>query len=295
MSRAPLSLGPSGMTISPLPGVDTGTITEALRNAARSAENERGKGGLPVERFNNYQRWATEHADRLSGLMRAPDVDKLITTRRYWLLQSIDPTAHGDIGQLVDAELTGRIRDFDQALLQLDRHQHRWAARRGLVIVPDTNVFLHHDEYFDTLPWKTLVQGGISAGVHLVIPMLIVEELDRAKTKAKNITVNDRNLEAQRTRARLTLRKLDEIFSGDPIPAQPLVVGTPDLSIELLFDDLQHERLTDNDAEIIDRARALQDLHRPPGSHRHLRHSDVVQGPSCRRERHETRRRPVDA
>ena len=87
------------------------------------------------------------------------------------------------------------------------------------------------------------------------MPLPVVDELDRLK----------RDNQA-RSRARTALKALDEVFRNvtSERPMGRLRDGSsPGLgpvTMELLFDPPDHERLPDNDAEIVDRALAVQIL-----------------------------------
>ena len=80
-----------------------------------------------------------------------------------------------------------------------------------------------------------------------MIPILVVDELDRTKR------------DAARTKARLALRELDRMFE-DPDRAVPLNEADDRTFVHLLMDDPAHRRLPEPDAELVDRVRALGDL-----------------------------------
>lgn len=145
------------MLIRPLPGVTGALLLDALRLAQNSVEGVRGSGGTAIERFNAYQKWANEEARRLGRLLRPRDLDSLVTTPRYWTLQALDPATHGSLAAFIDLELDERLRVISETRDELERDLARWQAARGLVVVPDSNVLLHHDEYFDAIEWATVV------------------------------------------------------------------------------------------------------------------------------------------
>lgn len=250
------------MSIRPLPGVTGASLLDALRLTENSLQNVRGTGGSAIERFNAYQRWANEEARRLGQILRPAGLDHLVTTPRYWMLQSLDPTAHGSLASFIDLELDERLRVVSGARGELERDLARWQSARGLVVVADSNVFLHHDEYFDAIEWTKVVPAR-AEDVHLVIPLLVIDELDNQKRGTRNNKVSDVNPELVRTRARVTLRKLDDLFTN----TEWRVTLTPSVfpergafTVELLFDDPDHVRLSRADDELVDQARELQDL-----------------------------------
>lgn len=120
------------------------------------------------------------------------------------------------------------------------------------LIVPDTNIFLHQEQYFDELDWYEMVT--VAAEFRVMVPMAIVRELDKGKRAQPGKKVSDTNLESVRTRARVSSRRLRELFK-DPRQVQPFgKLGT----IELLLDPVGHKHLHDPDSEIIERAVALK-------------------------------------
>jgi hypothetical protein len=96
-----------------------------------------------------------------------------------------------------------------------------------------------------------------------VVPLLVVDELDRHKRKDRQTKVHPEGKETVSSRARVTLRHLEDLF-GDPSWVVTLhsdrFPAAPPVKAELLLDPLGHIRLPEPDAELIDRALALQDL-----------------------------------
>jgi hypothetical protein len=250
------------MLIRPLPGVTGTLLLDALRLTENSVESVRGSGGTAVDRFNAYQRWANEEARRLGRLLRPADLDSLVTTPRYWTLQALDPATHGSLAAFIDLELDERLRVISETREELERDLARWKSVRGLVVVPDSNVLLHHDEYFDAIDWTRVVPAR-AEDVHVVIPLLVIDELDNQKRGARNNKVSDVNPELVRTRARVTLRKFHDLFTSTNWRVTLKPSAFPEsgaVTVELLFDDPDHVRLSRADDELVDQARGLQDL-----------------------------------
>jgi len=88
------------------------------------------------------------------------------------------------------------------------------------------------------------------------VPIAVVRELDKKKVAAKNITVSDTNPEPQRTRARVTSRRLRDLIQNPDWTAKIV----PGVEIELLLDPLDHRPIDDTDTEIIERALAAKRL-----------------------------------
>jgi predicted ribonuclease YlaK len=118
-----------------------------------------------------------------------------------------------------------------------------------VIVIPDTNLLLHTTQYFDDLDWPTAL--AISASVRLVIPMVVVDQIDSLK----------RSRQPVRDRARLTANKIESLLGKTP--SERVVLrddGRIETTVEVLADPLDHERLADSDSEIVDRASYLRDL-----------------------------------
>lgn len=235
----------------PLPGAGADNVLEALRASELTAANIATGGRPGIERFNAYQRWATDTVRALSLLLRPADVDMLVATPRYWALQGIDPATHADVGGLVDLELAQRRTDLADAADALATAAACRRAHAGQLFVPDTNIYLHHPQTFDRIDWPALLSTG-SLGAHLVVPILVVDELDDSKRRDKTAA-----------RARHTLKLLEDLFPN-PHAIALLRPEAPPVRAEILLDPAGHRRLPDPDSELVDRARALRDLHDAP-------------------------------
>jgi predicted ribonuclease YlaK len=83
--------------------------------------------------------------------------------------------------------------------------------------------------------------------VRLVVPILVIEELDRVKSFDRG---DDRH------RARQALKELADRLGSDP--TRPVRVRAH-VTVEILIDDDWHERMPINDSEIIDQAREINE------------------------------------
>jgi hypothetical protein len=117
--------------------------------------------------------------------------------------------------------------------------------RPGVIIVPDTSAFLE-GEYFTDLDWQAL--AGTAEPVRLVVPVLVVEELDAHK----------RGRDRQRDRAVSVLRRLWEL--GGSAPEQVAVIPGRRVTVEVFLDGPWHARRPVNDDEIIERAVAAGEI-----------------------------------
>ena len=134
----------------------------------------------------------------------------------------------------------------------------KW-SRPGWFVVADTTVFCQADKL------EELDLGEILASrhepVHLLVPMVVVDELDGLKRS---------NKPKVRWRAQYTLAVLDRVLSGSSTSARLRdkdfsalnTGGIPrgEVTVEIVPDPPGHARLPINDDEIIDRALAIQSL-----------------------------------
>jgi hypothetical protein len=115
--------------------------------------------------------------------------------------------------------------------------------RPGVIVVPDTSAFLE-GEYFTDLDWQALAGAGKDP-VRLVVPVLVIEELDVLK----------RGRDRQRDRAVSTLRRLWEL--GGSHPERIARIPGRAVTVEVFLDGAWHMRRPVNDDEIVDRALAI--------------------------------------
>lgn len=107
--------------------------------------------------------------------------------------------------------------------------------------MPDTSAFVE-GMYFTELNWQELVDIDPHEPVRLVVPVLVVEELDELKRARGRV----------QEQARSVLRQLWEL-NNDGRQAAMIPGGRP-VTVEVLVDDSWHVRRPVNDNEIIERA-----------------------------------------
>jgi hypothetical protein len=119
--------------------------------------------------------------------------------------------------------------------------------RPGSLLLLDTSALIEGN-YFTELDWHGL--AGVQAGtpVRLIVPIIVIDELDDLKRDRR---AGDR--------ARSVLHRLWELGDGSGMASAELK-GRRGVAIEVLLDDPHHQRLPDNDAEIIDRAVYVSEL-----------------------------------
>jgi rRNA-processing protein FCF1 len=230
-----------------------------LRDAANAVSNGRTAGHAGSVMYAAYLKTASQQHRMLASVLSPSDLDRLLTTPRYWMLHSLDPIERADsLAWLLDVEVDEKARLLTEAAKELGDDMHQFSVTDA-IIVPDTNVLLHHENTIEEIPWIALAPEGAEK-IMVAIPMLVVDELDRAKRRPEP---SDRGKTSVRTRARQTLRTLEEWFE-DGRSHHRVVSEKHEIEFTVAVDDAQRTRLADPDFEIIDAARAIGDLSGKP-------------------------------
>ena len=256
------------MLVTPRPGISLDNLVESLQRIHTDALNLRGGGAQTAhKRLLAYLEWAGQSARMLQYLVSEADMAALVLNRRYELLLSSSGTMAGTaqervVNDLVSLELDQRVADFEDAIKTLNAERRRWKSAHDLV-VPDANFYIHHPDRLKVADIATVADfGGTRA--HVVVPLVVVDELDRLKRSSKREV---------RWRAGYTVAVLDRVFKhgtfgllhGDSeTVSTDGLVGQGEVTMELLFDPPGHIRLPINDDEIVDRALAVQILGERP-------------------------------
>ena len=202
--------------------------------------------GSTHELVSRYGSLCLETVRQLQYELTNRALDELVLSDRYRLIMM---TLGSDAaGQLVDLELALLQRRFADAAKAVNAEIQRWGTV-GWLIVPDTNVLLHVlDNDIDRVGWRDLAGLPGKDPIVVVIPMVVVDELDRLKRSGKD---------AVRTRARVTIRAIHRLLDGDP--QRFASIGEQDGTdrLAVFLDSPGHVRMESADSEIIDRAVAL--------------------------------------
>ena len=248
------------MLVTPLPGIDRQQLTAVLSEVGRSVGNLRG--GAPGQDAGwvvAYLRWVNDAARSLHAQISAADVERLVLTRRYEHL--LAGSSHGPqvLNGLLAVELDERVEAFDEASRALRAVIERW-SRPGVFVVADTSVYIEHPDKVDELDLAPLI-GARGDDVHLLVPIVVVDELDGLKKSSNNDT---------RRRARQALAVLDHVLAHPTTVARLREAdfsalnsgGIPrgEVTVELVLDPPGHARLSINDDELVDRVLAIQPL-----------------------------------
>ncbi|WP_433020575.1 PIN domain-containing protein [Kribbella sp. CA-294648] len=243
-----------------VPGMHREALLRQLREAHAGLLNSRNGGDTVVTQHRAYLDWANTSASILRAYLQTPELDRLIFTRRYWVLQSnpietIDPN-----GRMLWLEISEREAVFETEVAQLAHTIERWGGSERFVIA-DTNVFIHHEQRLEVLDLGTVI-GETLQPLHLIVPLPVVDELDDLKHAGKGQI---------RGRARYTLAVLDRVlrngFSGTLHEDRKFGGHSGKVTVEIVLDPPGHVRLPIMDEEILDRAKAIQALAGPRPVH----------------------------
>lgn len=246
------------MEILPLPGVTGRQILNSLvqvKDNLGSAIAPRSDHTTPQER---YTTWASASSDLLGHILHQQSLVHLILTPRHWAILGM---ANGiNSLSVTNTEMSDRIREFNRVIDDLRVEVQKWDNLPGKFVVLDTNVYLHYSQMFDLVNWHEKLEIPLGETLNLIVPLLVVRELDRKKMSSSNNKVSNTDSTLVRTRARQTLSRLN-IFFGEPTTTytfEPPSDGVSRQTLTLLFDDLSHVALSSPDQEIIERSFFLQ-------------------------------------
>ncbi len=226
------------------PGAKGDDVVSTLRRVAADAMTVRSAlRGTPAQLIEQYVAWAETAESLLSNVLEPDSVSDVVHTPSYWALR----TATGDIPRphpFVASELERRQRQLEGVADALDAERVRWSGAATLAI-PDTNVLLDEVRVED-IDWPKVIGDGLD--VRLVIPLVVVHELDRLKRQGNSTASKG---------ARRALKWLASVLPTPPDSrSSKLRAGTPATTIEVYVHGGE-ARPPDADATIISVAQRL--------------------------------------
>jgi PIN domain-containing protein len=251
------------MLVSPLPGVSPFALLMALRDLESRTNNLHSVGvgsPAPANRLWGYLTWVDNTARQLSSMTDDASIRHLVRTPGYELLLAngadlVTMSSGGPVTNLLNTmlnnELIGRVEALRHAITALEDDVRRWQADE--LVVLDTNVYLEHEQKLEELDLAGLLDAA-DRPVRLLVPITVVDELDRAKR-------NDRN----RWRAAYSLahiitgvRDRDGVLRDAKPGSGPEQPDRGRVTVEVVLDPPGHRRMPESDDEIADRAHAVQ-------------------------------------
>lgn len=212
------------------PGITGLAAVQALKDAADRAWNASNPtGGRPSgeQLLTTYFTWTEAAYAQLGNVFGAEEADDLVHTQTYWALR----TSTGDTVRLITLmaeELQGRHRLFTGMAERLDKEWRRWADYNTTIVVPDTNMFLQEAKPFRSIDWPEAIGGRNQNDIRLVLPMVVIHELDRLKRQGNKTTAS---------LARQALRWLTETLpsqlDGRSAPLAPDSARTTTIEVDI--------------------------------------------------------------
>ncbi|MEU6712969.1 PIN domain-containing protein [Nonomuraea sp. NPDC046802] len=215
----------------------------------------------PQQLLAVYLQWVDRAVYRLRYHISATDLDDLVLSRRYWVLQAMEPSTlpPDRLRDFVVTELEERETAVGLAAQRLAEQIERW-MRPGAFVMFDTSVFVHHAEKLENIDLGGIL-GSRHEPVHLLVPMVVIDELDKLKES------KDRHA---RWRARHSLAVLDKLLThpaqaarlrpADYTPQDSGGIPRGEVTVEVVLDPPGHARLPIEDDEIVDQAVTAQVL-----------------------------------
>lgn len=245
------------MLITPAPGANRSNVLQALRTVATDVSNLQGAYYSDAYgRLLGYLQWANSSMRLLRNQVAARDIDRLILTRGHAALLAGAGNLAGNhqqslVNGLVDLEVTERIATLDEAVASMEKLLLRWPDDDSTAyLVPDSSFYIQHPDKLEDTDFTTLLDLRTDRRVHLLIPAVVIDELDALKeSKGRS-----------RWRSGYTLAVLDRILNNEGTgtlhsPSGSYAAGDyfSGVSAEILFEQPGHVRLPLPDDEIVDR------------------------------------------
>lgn len=128
-------------------------LAETLRSAANGATS---MSGGATEVIDGYLGWAADQIRMLQGMLSSSDLDRLITTPRYWATQADRTTVLTTVNVITD-ELQHRRRVLEATADAVSQQAEAWSPSDGQFtnyVLVDTNFWMEKTSSdLDALDW----------------------------------------------------------------------------------------------------------------------------------------------
>jgi hypothetical protein len=234
-------------------GADLDKAIASLETLAVNSFGEAQPVGpvVPVDKRLFYVQWAHKTEGELRTFLSMRDAAAFFASPRHRDICSMTPGSHllpmisDEVGTLAD-----RFRSLAEEL-KLARTLFQGEA---VFLVPDTSFFIEYDKKLEDVDFRIVAQRPQSP-VRVLIPIVVVDELDRLKKT---------NKQNARWRAAHSLAVIDRIIAAPPAPGvfgeSPFMSPRGEVTLQIVFDSPGHSRKEINDDEIVDRALACKGL-----------------------------------
>ena len=161
---------------------------------------------------------------------------------------------------IINTEISEAKTKFQKLIEYLEGESTKWENYSGVILILDTNVLLHSPKIFFEMNWHEKLAIDQTKEIRIVLPIRIIQELDKMKKTQRNITVDSENPELIRDRARRTLRFFNTKF--EVINECPIIAGSDSEESKVTMTlDLKSEGnnfFEDPDGEILYRANQIK-------------------------------------
>jgi hypothetical protein len=231
------------MRVSLQPGIGADDAIAQLELIAVNAWTQAAPTGIshPVDRRNQYLKWAVETERVLSRVLPRRDAAAIFENPRH---RDVCVTAPGDhLLLLVNAEIEAKREKIQQMAGALTEARNWLRGGVGTPVTIDTNILLQYQRP-DAVNWTRLVSAPT---VRLIVPLRVVEEVDAKKYDEK---------ERLRQVARGIIPWLEGLVGDHAGPARL----RDDTTLEVLLEEAPRRRPADADEEILAVASHIQAL-----------------------------------
>jgi hypothetical protein len=244
--------------IRPLRGTHPDNLLKTLQHACTATENlDTAHHSSADERRRSYIEWANDTAGQFRGGMSRADIDRLILTPPFWHIQALPSPLPDEARTTINTEIATRRAELEKLYMEVTRQVAQWSIHSHYV-VPDTTMFIQHPDKLEDWDLAGITTDYAQRPLHVLIPMVVIDELDRLKEASKPRT---------RWRARYSLAVLDRVLQDPRKPGTLRPLQFPQsrgsLTVELVFDAPGHVRLPEPDDEIVDQAAMIESLAGP--------------------------------
>jgi len=230
------------------PGGATAALA-TVRQVRDQLGNASVEGNTAGARRDAFLTWCDNWGTRQLGNHFSP-TEALFAelSESYWRLVMAPSASERQLNGIISRECT----EWDSRLARLAADLEGSIASLlwpGHLVVLDTSALME-GAFFMDYDWHAL-EGSLREGpIRLILPYLVVEELDDLKRHRDG---------RQKAQARKVLSNLWDLHRANPAVAAALP-GSPDVTVEVLLDGDWHQRRPNNDGEIIDQAVAIGEL-----------------------------------
>jgi rRNA-processing protein FCF1 len=236
------------------PGYAAETVLAHIQVALAEAETLQGSFPGGFDGYTSYLAWATRHQRTLGAAVSQDDIDRLVTTRRYWALLGISISSE-PLMTLIQLEIAERVVALQAEYRELRRALDRWKNKQVVMAILDTNVLMHSHARLEEINWGELLDERPNVPILLWIPIAVVGELDRLK-KAQGNMSGEKDSPPRRTVAKAALRTLNRLFRNPDevvrLADHASVESGNQVDVGLLMEERRHVRLAAVDAELMD-------------------------------------------